>query len=185
MRSKTIILTVVSTLTLGLFIIAGAATVERLTLPEMVKMSPSIVVGTVTDVSSAWNENHTRIFTTITMDVSESLKGELSGVITFKQLGGTVGDTRASVPGFPVFNEGSELLLFLNDDPSGYIPVVGLGQGKFDIFVNELTGEKMTANDVLGLETIEGQSLDEASTIKTNLSNLKKSVSEILKEQNR
>lgn len=183
MRSKTIL--IVAMFAFGLWALAGAATVEKMSLPEMVKLSPSIVVGTVTDVSSAWNEDHTRIFTTIALDVSESLKGELSGVITFRQIGGTVGDTRISVPGFPVFKEGSELLLFLNDDPSGYIPVVGLGQGKFDVFVNEQSGQKIVANDVLGLETVGGKSLDEASTIKTSLSSLKRSVNEILQKQNR
>ncbi len=179
MRIRTIFIVFVTSF-LAFAVVAQAASVEKLTLGQMVKMSPRIVVGTVTDVSSAWNENHTQVFTTVTVDVSESLKGSASGAITFQQVGGVVGDIRVSVPGFPVFRKGSELLLFLNNDPSGHIPTVGLGQGKFDVFVDDRTGEKMVANDVLGLEMLDAGKLTEASTMRMSLSSMKESIKEAL-----
>jgi hypothetical protein len=89
---------------------------------------------------------------------------------------------RAGVAGFPVFNEGSELLLFLNHDPSNHIALVGLGQGKFNVFIDEATGDKMVANDVLGLELLEGQQLNEAATMRMSLSDMKAAISDELRK---
>jgi len=163
----------------------NAASVERLSLNEMAELAPTIVHGTVTDVSAAWNDEHTQVFTTVTVRVDESLKGRTESTITFKQLGGTVGDTRVSVHGFPVFRSGSEVVLFLSDDPYDRIATVGLGQGKFEVYADEATGEKKVANDILGLEMFDSGKLTEASSLSMDLSELKSNVKQALNRSNR
>ncbi|MCK4857145.1 MAG: hypothetical protein KAT58_04175 [candidate division Zixibacteria bacterium] len=159
---------------------ADAASVRKMSLPELTRNSEAIVIGTVTEVSSSWATDRAQIFTSVTLNVSESLKGNKSGVITFTQIGGVVGDTRVSVAGFPKFVEGSEVLLFLANDPDGYIPTIGLGQGKFDILTDQQTGEKTVANDVLGLQTPSGRPLSTAETTRMTLDEMKTSVTRML-----
>ena len=153
-----------------------SATVVKLSLNDMVSLSTNIVHGKVIDVTAAWNKEKTQIFTTVTVETTENLKGNKPSTFTFKQLGGTVGDRRVSVPGFPVYEVGSEAVLFLTNDPYDRIATVGLGQGKFNVYTDEESGEKMVANDVLGLELLDSSKLTEASTIRLNLSELKKSI---------
>lgn len=153
-----------------------SATVVKMTLNDMVRLSTNIVHGKVIDVTAAWNEEKTQIFTSVTVETTENLKGDKPSTFTFKQLGGTVGDRRVSVPGFPVFRTGSEIVLFLTNDPYDRIATVGLGQGIFNVYTDEESGEQMVANDVLGLELLDSSKLTEASTMRMNLSELKASI---------
>ena len=153
-----------------------SATVVKLTLNDMVSLSTNIVHGKVIDVTAAWNDEKTQIFTTVTVETTENLKGVKSSTFTFKQLGGTVGDRRVSVPGFPVYEVGSETVLFLTNDPYDRVATVGLGQGKFNVYTDNDTGQKMVANDIIGLELLDSSKLTEASTMRMNLSELKESI---------
>jgi hypothetical protein len=156
------------------------ATVEKLTLPQLAKSAQAIVVGTISEVSAFQAVDRNQIYTKVTMDVSESLKGSQSGSISFTQLGGVRGDRRVTVSGFPQFAVGSEVLLFLNDDPSGTIATVGLGQGKFNVRVDQNTGEKTVVNDVVGLEMVTDGSLATSETITMTLAEMKKAVTKAL-----
>ncbi|MEW5925198.1 MAG: hypothetical protein AB1746_14535 [Candidatus Zixiibacteriota bacterium] len=157
-----------------------AAVVEKLTLSDMAKYSTRIVIGTITDVSSAWNNDHTQIYTTIVLDVAESLKGKTEQTITFTQLGGTAEGIRVSVPGFPVFTKDSDVLLFLGDSKD--MPTVGLSQGKFDIYTDMNSGERMVANNVFGLETLGDTPLSELGTVNMSLNEMKQAVKSALDE---
>ncbi|HWR83091.1 MAG TPA: hypothetical protein VN285_07300 [Candidatus Deferrimicrobium sp.] len=159
---------------------AQGATVEKMTLPQLSQSAQAIVIGTITDVSYFQASDRNQIYTRVTMDVRESLKGSQSGTISFTQLGGVIGDRRVSVSGFPVFVVDQELLLFLNDDPSGTISTVGLGQGKFNVLVDQATGEKKVVNDVVGLEMVSDGLLVTSETISMSLADMKKAVHESL-----
>lgn len=176
MKRTAIGLTLCLSVLLSLGSTSQSATVVKLSLDDMVSLSTNIVHGKVIDVTATWNEEKTQIFTTVTVKTTENLKGNKPPTFTFKQLGGTVGDRRVSVPGFPVYEVGSETVLFLTNDPYDRIATVGLGQGKFKVYTDEKSGEKMVANDVLGLELLDSSKLTEASTMRMNLSELKKSI---------
>lgn len=176
MKSKLIISAAALVLLLFLLVAVQAASVVKLTLPDLVKQSQAIVIGKVTDVSSSWAEDRRQIFTTITLNVSENLKGSSGHTVTFTQLGGVVGDTRVSVAGTPVFTPGSEVLLFLSGDPSGYFPTVGMGQGKFDITTDQHSGEKTVTSNILGLNAPGGAPLSSSETTRMTLNQIKTAV---------
>jgi len=184
MKVRRLSLLFVALLALCSFAIVQGASVEKLTLSQLAMSAKSIVVGKITNVSYFDAADRSTIYTRITMDVSESLKGTQSGTINFTQLGGVVGDRRVTVSGFPQFVVGQELVLFLNDDPSGTIATVGLGQGKFNVLTDQSTGEKKVVNDVMGLEMINDGSLVTSETISLPLSDLKKAVAEALTPKN-
>lgn len=144
--------------------------VYQLTIPQMTKIANSIVVGTITETTSEWNEDHTQIYTCITVKVSETLKGKHQNYITMRQLGGTVGDIMADVVGFPKFKVGAEALLFIKDNPSGFMPIVGASQGKFDIYVDKETGKKMVINNLTGTELVSPATLGQAEGVTTKMS---------------
>lgn len=159
---------------------ATSATVERLNLTQLTHSARAIVVGTVSEVTSFEAGDRSTIYTKITLDVSDNLKGARTGAYSFTQLGGVIGDRRVSVAGFPTFNPGQELLLFLNNDPSGTIATVGLGQGKFVVKTDETTGIKQVVNDVVGLEVIADGSLTTPETISMSLDDMKTKIRETL-----
>ncbi len=117
------------------FSAARATSVMPLTLSEMVKRSPRIVHGTVVEAHSQWEEGGTQIYTYVTLAPKEMLKGKspaAGGTITFRQMGGRVGDRAVYVAGTPRFSAKQEVLVFLTgDDRGGYSQVMGIFQGAF------------------------------------------------------
>jgi len=138
---------------------ADASQVLHQTLRELTLGSSDIVVGRVESTSARWNEAHTRILTDVTVRVSESLKGAGGGVLTLTQLGGDLDGFRLSVPGSPLFRPGEDALLFLWRDPQGRAQVNGLGQGKFDITTDRVTGARTLQRGLPGLRVREARSL--------------------------
>ncbi len=115
------------------FVLTGSAlaAVEELSLEELVSRAVLIVRGTVIDTNARWNPDHTRIYTLVTIRPTEGIKGSLqAGDLSIEIPGGTVGDVRLEVSDTPTFEEGEEVILFLQDE---YFRVVGWNQGKYTI----------------------------------------------------
>src|SRR5262245_20546351 len=87
---------------------AEASLVLAMELPELTASADRIVIGEVTSVSSAWNDAHTTIYTTVEMVVAESWKGNMPADrrVTIVQPGGSVGDIEMKVHGLPGFEVG-------------------------------------------------------------------------------
>lgn len=136
---------------------ALATQVRHLDMRELSRSSSDIVIGRVERVASRWNASGTKIFTDVTVRVSESLKGA-GGVVTFSQLGGTVGDLRQTVEGCPAFAPGEEAVLFLWRDDRGQAQLTGLGQGKFEIR-RDGSGRAIVQRHVEGLAVREARLL--------------------------
>lgn len=89
-------------------------------LSRLVQRSDAIVTGEVARLENRWNEDRTRIYTFIYLNVSDSLKGHPGKEIVIKKLGGTVGEmTMKITPDFE-FYSGEKVLAFVkqfaNDD---------------------------------------------------------------------
>jgi hypothetical protein len=136
---------------------AFATQVRHLDMRELSQSSSDIVIGRVERVASRWNESKTKIFTDVTVRVSQSLKGA-DGAVTFSQLGGTVGDLRQEVHGCPAFTAGEEAVLFLWRDAKGRAQLNGLGQGKFEIR-RDAGGRALVQRHVEGLAVREARLL--------------------------
>ena len=101
-----------------------------LSLEELVRKADTIVLGTVTQQESAWDAQHTAIYTKVTLAVEHVLVGPSMQAVTLQVAGGTVGGVGMRTSNDAVFREGERVIVCLD---TSAIPgsVVGLQQGKF------------------------------------------------------
>ncbi len=108
-----------------------ASSAERMTLEQLVDDADRVVVGTVSDEGrSEWGPDNRRIFTRYTVEVDSDVAGEGKKTVEIVQPGGTVGKLSQKVHGYPAFQPGEYLMLFLQKRDQGF-RVVGLSQGVF------------------------------------------------------
>lgn len=117
---------------------AGATTLIRQSLDELVANNATVVVGEVLAVHSYWNESHSFILSDVTFGVGDTLKGrQHRPEITLTVMGGTVDDLTSLIVGGPELVEGQAYVLFLNrEDLPGAraaLTVRDLSQGTFDL----------------------------------------------------
>jgi hypothetical protein len=132
-------LATVVALTATAALLCHAATLIRLSDAELVTHGDHILLGTITKVSTSWEDpdgdGQSQIFTTIEIRVEQSLKGEARAgeTVTFRQLGGRIGNMATNIPGLPKFSEGDSTLLFLEGSLTNphYSPIPGLAQGRW------------------------------------------------------
>ncbi|MEJ2634794.1 MAG: hypothetical protein P8184_05825 [Calditrichia bacterium] len=112
-------------------------------LEKLALEAEMIVTGKVTQLESNWNEKQTRIYTTITINADQFLKGEQSDhTITIKEPGGEVGETGELYTHVPKFSMNEEVLLFVKKDKSNNLRVAGGAKGKLSIITDKNTGSK-------------------------------------------
>ena len=120
---------------------AGATTLIRESLDELVRSNRTIVVGEVVDVHSYWNADGTFILTDVRVAAHEMLKGNAKDrEITLTIMGGRVGETTTLIIGNPELIPGNSYVLFLNreDLPGGKaLTVRSLVQGAFDVKIGK------------------------------------------------
>ncbi|HYN23348.1 MAG TPA: hypothetical protein VE078_20500 [Thermoanaerobaculia bacterium] len=120
----------------GLVAPAGATTLIRESLDELVAGNRAIVVGEVVDASSYWNEDHTFILTDVRIATYESLKGDAGQEFTVTLMGGHVGDLTTLIVAGAELIPGRSYLLFLNEENlpgKRALTVRDHVQGAFDI----------------------------------------------------
>lgn len=108
------------------------ATLERLTLDDMIDKSTAIVRGRI--AGSYTEAKGNIIYTRYQMRVEERWKGPEQAAVEFVVPGGTVGHVRQTYSGAPKLTEGSEYLIFLWSSPrtrANY--VIGFTQGLFNL----------------------------------------------------
>ncbi|MBF0337084.1 MAG: hypothetical protein HQL05_04560 [Nitrospirae bacterium] len=120
-----------------------------LTNEELTRQSSLVVMGNVVDKQSFWNTEGTTIYTGVTINVKEVVRGETSPeTITVRYEGGEIGDVGLRVSDTPQFEKGEDVLVFLSpvanvsgkgvSDTSGTFYVVGSGQGKYSVEMNAI-----------------------------------------------
>lgn len=108
-----------------------AATLERLSLDEMVEKSTAIVRGRIT---TAYSEAHRGIiYTHYGVQVIERWKGQPQAAEDVMVPGGAVQGLRQTFSGSPRLTEGREYVLFLWKAKSGGTHLIGLTQGLFSL----------------------------------------------------
>ena len=112
-----------------------AASGPRWSPQELSQFADIVLTGSVVEVTSGWDREVNAIYTYVTLDVSEVLKGDISaGRITVKQLGGAANGYVLSVVDQPTFEIGKEVLLYLEVRPrDGTLYTSALWQGKWDV----------------------------------------------------
>jgi hypothetical protein len=121
---------------------AGATTLIRQSLEDLVKHNSKIVVGDVLETYSYWNQDGSEILTDVRFVASQVLKGgpgDLDFTITVP--GGWVGDQGIVVVGGAELVQGHSYVLFLNEATlrggARALVVRDLMQGAFDLKVEQ------------------------------------------------
>jgi len=130
-------------------------------LQERVDKSTAVVWGLVSATESNWKTNELghHIFTTVTVEIVQSVKASVTGTLVFEVVGGTIGETTEAVSNVPMFRQGQEVILFMTGDP---YRLIGGRYSKLTVYDGKVywTGVELTAEVFLEmLELIEaGQS---------------------------
>ncbi len=111
-----------------------ASSVVPPTFETLVDSATDIFIGSVTRRECRWvnTAGGAVIFTYITFDIEESLKGAARAQTTLQFRGGTVGDVTLHVADMPEFEVGDRDLLFVGDR-TAVSPLVGFMHGRFRI----------------------------------------------------
>lgn len=107
------------------------ATLERLSLDDMVARSTAIIRGKVISSSAAFSGPV--IYTHYAIQVSEQFKGSTQASVDVVVPGGTANNLRQSFAGAPALTAGAEYVLFLFTGKSGLTTIIGLTQGLFTL----------------------------------------------------
>ena len=103
-------------------------------LEELTKESVMIVKGTVTDILTEWNSEHTLIISFVTIRIEKRYKGKIditADTIVVRQIGGELEGYFTEVVGAPKFTVGEEVVLFLEPAENNFYHVFGMFQGKY------------------------------------------------------
>ncbi len=128
MRPVRRLLPVALTLAGGLVPLCGA-TLERLSLDDLIAKSTAIVRGKVTGSYAAFRGPI--IYTHYTVQISEQLKGTNGSSLDVVVPGGTANGLRQVYSGTPQLDSSGDYVLFLWTGPSGLTQIMGLTQGLF------------------------------------------------------
>jgi hypothetical protein len=117
-------------------------TVVPPTFDELVSQAQVIFQSTVTDVRSEWAGAGTQrhIVTYVTFRVEEGFKGNAGATYSIRLLGGTVDGQTMEVTDTPKFNVGDRDILFVENNGSQFVPLVGISHGRFRIQREQTTG---------------------------------------------
>ena len=136
--------------------VANATTVIPPSFDDLVRRAQIIFEGEVTGLHSQWigeGAEH-RIVTYVTFKVDDALKGDPGANYSIRMLGGTVDGRTMEVTDAPKFRVGDHDLLFVENNGSQFIPLVGIMHGRFRIEKDQtgretlLTGEGQPLSDV-------------------------------------
>ncbi len=115
--------------------VANATTVIPPTFDELVSRAQIIFEGQVTGLQSQWigeGAEH-RIVTYVTFKVDDTLKGDAGATYSIRMLGGTVDGRTMEVSDAPKFKVGDHDVLFVENNGSQFIPLVGIQHGRFRV----------------------------------------------------
>jgi hypothetical protein len=136
--------------------LANATTVIPPNFDQLVSRAQVIFEGEVTNLQSQWigeGAQH-RIVTFVTFKVDDTVKGDPGASYSIRMLGGTVDGRTMEVTDAPKFTVGDHDLLFVENNGSQFIPLVGIQHGRFRVQKDQtgrdtlLTGEGRPLTDV-------------------------------------
>lgn len=109
---------------------ASAAPQLYLSVEDLARRSDGCALARVVDANVHWNEARTLIVTTYTLDVEESLTGDVpGGPIVLHRLGGELDGMALGYQGMPQLSVGDRGVVFLHERAGGVYIVSGLQQG--------------------------------------------------------
>jgi hypothetical protein len=125
-----------------------ATTVIPPTFDQLVNQAELIFQGTVTDLRPQWMgegaERH--IVTFVTFKIDDPIKGVLHENYTIRMFGGTVDGQTIEATDTPRFKLGDRDILFVENNGTQFVPLVGIMHGRFRI-QKEASGRESISKD--------------------------------------
>lgn len=125
--------------------VARGTTVIAPDFEKLVRDAELIFQGQVTDVHSQWigeGAEH-RIVSFVTFKVEDVTKGKAGPDYTIRMLGGTVDGRTMEVTDAPKFKVGDRDMLFVENNGSQFVPLVGIMHGRFRVEKEAGTGREI------------------------------------------
>src|SRR5256886_11337003 len=142
---------------------ALATTVIPPSFDELVSRAEVIFQGTVTDVRSQWvaegGQRHINSY--VTFKVEDAIKGNPGAQITLQMLGGTVGSETMEVADAPKFKVGDRDIMFVENNGTQFVPLVGIMHGRFHVQKDEAGRDVVLTNDGAPLTDVNQLGKDE------------------------
>lgn len=122
----------------------SGSTFLHMSREELATQAGAVVVGEVLQVNSFWEPTGRIIVTEAMVAVEEVLLGEAPTVAVVRTFGGTVDGFTVEAHGFPVFEVGARMLLYLENDRAvqGAHRVLGFREGQYRV-VRGARGEEL------------------------------------------
>jgi hypothetical protein len=151
----------------SLLIIACAALATTVIPPsfdDLVGRAEMIFQGTVTDVRSEWTGEGAQrhIMSYVTVKVEEPIKGKPGASVILRMLGGTVGAETMEVSDAPKFKVGDRDILFVENNGTQFVPLVGIMHGRFRVKKDDVGREAIFTNEGSPLSDVTKLGKDEA-----------------------
>jgi hypothetical protein len=136
----------------------SATTVIPPTFDQLVEQAQVIFQGKVTKVNAEWigEGAQRRIVSYVTFQVKDSLKGNPGENYTIRMFGGTVDGETMGIADAPKFDVGDEDILFVENNGSQVVPLVGIMHGRFHVRRDESGSEVVTTNEEEPLRNVAG-----------------------------
>jgi hypothetical protein len=143
MRIKNQIFLVLATM----FVTASlhATTLARLSLNQLAAAADGVARLRCSSTVSQWGNGS--IWTLATMDVVESMKGNLPAQLIVRVPGGRVGHLTTTVDGTPKFSPGDDAIVFLEKSSAAGYSVTGWVEGTFRISRDPQTSRETVTQD--------------------------------------
>ena len=126
-----------------------ATTVIPPTFDQLVTEADTIFEGTVTGMRSEWTgegaDRH--IVTYVTFRIEDAIKGALGTEYTIRMFGGTVDGRTVEVTDAPRFKVDDRDILFVTNNGTQFIPLVGIMHGRFHVQRDENGVSEKIAKD--------------------------------------
>ena len=128
---------------------------------DLVQQADVIVVGRVTAMTSSWNSDRSRIFTRVTLSVSQSIKGDASeNSVTVTVPGGEVDGIGELYSHTARFKEDEDVVVFAAKNSKGELNIVGGDEGKTTIRKEDETRRNLVSdNETLEMYTAKLKSI--------------------------
>ncbi len=123
-------------------------------IKNLSKGADLIVTGKVVDQKSLWNSDKSKIYTNVTIQVDEFLKGSNNqNRIVITHLGGEVGNVGETYSHVPVFTNDEDVLVFVKKSTKDESLSVFEGEeGKMTLYQDKNTSEKVTSKNIKASE---------------------------------
>lgn len=125
---------------------ASATSVRLQGTADLVENANTVVIGRVVSTEARMREDHQFIYTYVTLEVEDVIKGHTARAgrtIVLEELGGQVDDWIHFVEAVPSYAPGERVLAFLEDREDGYYRTWGMVQGKFTFEADVRSGAEV------------------------------------------